>query len=98
MISFGDSKRAKELSARAKELMDEVVIPKERELTGGTTISRGTVTELREAAQEYGVYAPQIEEEHGEWASTSVTRSRCSSRPVARCSAPWRCNQAVPGD
>ncbi len=45
--------------------MEEVVLPRERELTGGTTISEGTVTDLREAAREYGVYCPQIGEEHG---------------------------------
>jgi acyl-CoA dehydrogenase len=65
MIPFTDSERAQELADRAARLMDEVVIPKERSLTGGTSISAGTVTELREAAREYGVYAPQIEEEYG---------------------------------
>jgi len=65
MITFTDSARAEELTERAETLMEEVVIPKERELTGGTAISAGTVTDLREAAREYGVYVPQISEEHG---------------------------------
>jgi acyl-CoA dehydrogenase len=45
--------------------MDEVVVPRERELSGGTAVSAGTVSDLRAAAREYGVYAPQIAEEHG---------------------------------
>jgi len=65
MIEFADSERAEELAERAEALMEEVVLPKERDLAGGTSISSGTVTELREAAREYGVYAPQIEEEYG---------------------------------
>ncbi|MEF8901470.1 MAG: acyl-CoA dehydrogenase family protein [Halovenus sp.] len=65
MISFADSERAQELEQRAESLMAEVVLPRERDLAGGTTISAGTVTELREAAREYEVYAPQIDEEHG---------------------------------
>lgn len=65
MFEFNDSDAATELASRAEELMDEVVIPKERELKGGTTVSDGTVSELQAAAKEYGVYAPQISEEYG---------------------------------
>lgn len=65
MITFPESEKAEELADRAEALMEEVVIPKERELRGGASISSSTVTELRNAAREYGVYAPQIEEEHG---------------------------------
>jgi acyl-CoA dehydrogenase len=65
MISFNDSDAAEELAGRARDLMEEVVIPTERELPGDTTVSRGTITDLREEARDYGVYAPQIEEEYG---------------------------------
>jgi len=65
MFRFGDSEAATELAGRARALMDEVVIPLERDLDGGATISAGGVEELRDAAREYGVYAPQISEEHG---------------------------------
>ncbi|UWG46756.1 Acyl-CoA dehydrogenase [Halanaeroarchaeum sp. HSR-CO] len=65
MLSFTDSAEAEALADRARRLMDEVVIPAERELSGGTTVSEGTVRELREAAREYEVYAPQIGTEHG---------------------------------
>lgn len=65
MISFNDSEMAEELAERAGQLMDEVVIPAERELEGGTTVPDEVVNELREAAQESGIYAPQISEEYG---------------------------------
>ncbi|MEF8907821.1 MAG: acyl-CoA dehydrogenase family protein [Haloarculaceae archaeon] len=65
MLSYDDSARAEELAERARDLMDEVVLPKERELAGGMTVSEGTINDLREAAREYGIYAPQIEEEYG---------------------------------
>ncbi len=59
MISFTDSEAATTLAERARALMDEVVIPRERELAGGTTISDATVRDLRAAAREYDVYAPR---------------------------------------
>ena len=65
MLSYDDSARAEELAGRARDLMDEVVLPRERELAGGMTASEGTIGDLREAAREYGIYAPQIEEEYG---------------------------------
>jgi acyl-CoA dehydrogenase len=65
MLSYDDSARAEELAERARNLMEEVVLPTERELAGGMTVSEGTITDLREAAREYGIYAPQIEEEYG---------------------------------
>ena len=65
MLSYDDSARAEELAERARDLMEEVVLPVERELAGGMSASAGTIRELREAAKEYGIYAPQIEEEYG---------------------------------
>ncbi|QLD88181.1 acyl-CoA dehydrogenase family protein [Natronomonas salina] len=65
MLSYNDSEAATELAERARKLMDEVVIPKERELKGGMAVSDSTIRELQEAARDYGVYAPQIAEEHG---------------------------------
>jgi acyl-CoA dehydrogenase len=65
MFTFDDSDAAQELAGRARALVDEVVIPLERELDGGETVSAGAIEELREAAREYGVYAPQVAEEHG---------------------------------
>ena len=65
MQSHNDSPAAVELAERAHELMEEVVLPRERDLAGGTPVSERTIEELREAAREYGVYAPQIAEAHG---------------------------------
>jgi acyl-CoA dehydrogenase len=65
MVSYNDSAEARALAERAHELMEEVVLPRERELAGGMSVSESTVEELREAAREYGVYAPQISEEYG---------------------------------
>jgi len=65
MLSFDDSDRAAELQSRAHDLMEEVVLPKERQLTGGMTVSQGTIDELRTAAQEYDIYCPQIDEAYG---------------------------------
>ncbi|SEN40745.1 acyl-CoA dehydrogenase [Halorientalis persicus] len=65
MLTFNDSEAAEELASRAHDLMEEVVLPKERELSGGMSVSDSTIDELREAAREYGVYAPQIDEEYG---------------------------------
>ncbi len=60
-----DSEAARELADRTRELMEEVVLPIERDLPPGATVSEGTVTELREAAREYGVYAPQVSGAYG---------------------------------
>ncbi|WP_440769737.1 acyl-CoA dehydrogenase family protein [Natronorubrum sp. DTA28] len=64
-MQYSDSKQAQELADRAHELMEEVVLPLERDRPGGMAVSSGTVADLRESAREYGVYAPQIPEEYG---------------------------------
>jgi acyl-CoA dehydrogenase len=65
MVSFTDSAEAEALAERAHELMEEVVLPKERELESGMSVSENTIDELRATAREYGVYAPHIDEEYG---------------------------------
>jgi len=64
-MRYNDSDRAREVAERANDLMEEVVLPIERERAGGMAVSSGTVAELREAAREYDIYAPQIPEEYG---------------------------------
>ena len=64
-IEYNDSERARELSSRVKQFMDEVVLPAERGLTPGEPVSDDQVEKLRERAREYGVYCPQIDEEYG---------------------------------
>ncbi|GAA0454644.1 acyl-CoA dehydrogenase family protein [Halococcus dombrowskii] len=63
-MDYDDSATAQELRDRAREFMDEVVLPKERANAAGS-VSQETIDELREQAREYDVYAPQISEEHG---------------------------------
>jgi acyl-CoA dehydrogenase len=65
MISFDDSVTARDLATRAEALMDDIVIPAEWELEGGASVSNATVAELRDAAREYDIYAPQVDEEYG---------------------------------
>ncbi|MFB6117102.1 acyl-CoA dehydrogenase family protein [Halosegnis sp.] len=65
MVRYDDSERAQELGERAQAFIDEVVIPAERALPPGGTVSRGTISELRAEAREYGIYAPQIPEAYG---------------------------------
>ncbi|AFO58731.1 acyl-CoA dehydrogenase family protein [Natrinema sp. J7-2] len=64
-MRYNDSDQAREVADRAADLMEEVVLPIERERAGGMAVSSGTITDLREAAREYGVYAPQIPDEYG---------------------------------
>jgi len=64
-ISYHDSERASELAERTRELMEEVVLPFEREHPGGEPVPPEEMERLRERAREYGVYAPQMPEEYG---------------------------------
>ena len=64
-MEYDDSERARELAERARAFVDEVVIPTERELGGGETVSATVIADLREEARERGVYCPQIGEEWG---------------------------------
>ncbi|WP_255152613.1 acyl-CoA dehydrogenase family protein [Halorarius halobius] len=64
-MEYHDSERAKELEARAREFVDEVVIPAEREQLGQGPPSDDLIEELRAEARERGIYCPQIDEEWG---------------------------------
>ncbi|WP_313691473.1 acyl-CoA dehydrogenase family protein [Halorarum halobium] len=64
-VSYDDSEAARDLAGRAREFLDEEVIPVEREVLGGDPVSDEQVAELRGAAREYDVYCPQIAEEFG---------------------------------
>ena len=65
LIDYPESDRASELGGRTRELMEEVILPVERDLDGGEAISAADLETLREAAQDYGVYCPQMPEEYG---------------------------------
>ena len=62
---YDDPEAGLELARRTREFVEEVVLPVERDLPGGTAVSEGTVSRLRSEAREYGVYAPQMPEAYG---------------------------------
>ncbi|WP_254543983.1 acyl-CoA dehydrogenase family protein [Halomarina pelagica] len=64
-MEYHDSSEALELRDRAREFMNEVVVPTEREYQREGSVPDSVVADLREAAHEYGVYCPQIGEEWG---------------------------------
>ena len=64
-MEYNDSEAGRELGERARKFMDEVVLPVEREHTGGGSVPDDVIEELREEAREREVYCPQIDEEHG---------------------------------
>jgi len=64
-MEYHDSETARDLAARAREFMDEVVIPTEREYLGSEPVPRSVVDDLRAEARERGLYCPQIGEAHG---------------------------------
>ena len=64
-MEYHDSPEATELAARAREFVDDVVIPTEREQLGDGPPSDDVIADLREQARDRGVYCPQIDEAHG---------------------------------
>jgi acyl-CoA dehydrogenase len=64
-MRFDDSERAAALGEGAREFMDEVVLPAERDLPGGTRASAELIADLREEARARGLFAPQVPEEYG---------------------------------
>ena len=65
MYYHGDSERARELGERAQAFMNEVVIPVERDLAPGATVSQGTLSDLRAEARTRNIYAPQLPIKYG---------------------------------
>ena len=64
-MEYQDSTRAKELTDRANRFMEEVVLPFERDLPSGYTVTKDDIADLRAQAREYDIYCPQIGEEWG---------------------------------
>ena len=65
-MEYHDSERAQELTARAHDLMEEVVLPTEREYQGEGQIPTSEIERMQDLARdEYEIYCPQIGEEHG---------------------------------
>ncbi|WP_137283778.1 acyl-CoA dehydrogenase family protein [Halorussus salinisoli] len=64
-MEYDDPRRGREVAERVRTFVREEVLPVERNRLGEGPVSDETVRELREAAREYDVYAPQIPEEYG---------------------------------
>ncbi|WP_254830162.1 acyl-CoA dehydrogenase family protein [Haloglomus salinum] len=73
-VSYDDSERGREVAARTREFVDEVVLPEERALLGQRDErsaadrqeeAESLIDDLREAAREHDVYGPQIPEAYG---------------------------------
>jgi acyl-CoA dehydrogenase len=64
-MEYHDSETARELATRAREFMDEVVIPTEREHLGDGPVPGSVIDDLRAKAHERDIYCPQIGEEWG---------------------------------
>jgi acyl-CoA dehydrogenase len=65
LVDYPDSERARELAERTRALMDDVVLPLERDMEPGETVSESDLATLREKAREYDVYCPQMPSEYG---------------------------------
>lgn len=64
-MEYNDSDAGRALGERAREFMDEIVLPVEREHSGDGPVSDAIIEELRQEARERDVYCPQIDKEHG---------------------------------
>ncbi|MFC5969766.1 acyl-CoA dehydrogenase family protein [Halomarina salina] len=64
-MEYDDSETARDLRDRARQFMDEEVLPTEREYLGDGPVPHDVVDDLREEARERDVFCPQIDEEWG---------------------------------
>ncbi|MWG33593.1 acyl-CoA dehydrogenase family protein [Halomarina oriensis] len=64
-MEYDDSQTARDLRDRAREFMDEEVIPTEREYLGDGPVPSSVIEDLRAEARERDVFCPQIHEEWG---------------------------------
>jgi len=65
LVDYPESDRASELAAKTRELMEDVILPFERDLEPGEAISDEGLATLRDAARDYGVYCPQMPDKYG---------------------------------
>lgn len=64
-MEYQDTERAEELTSRAHQFMEDVVLPFERDLPSDYTVTESDIADLRKQAREAGIYCPQINEEYG---------------------------------
>ena len=64
-MDYRDAAEASAVASKIREFVDDVVLPVEREQTGGVPVSDELIDELRSEAKAHDVYAPQVSEEYG---------------------------------
>jgi acyl-CoA dehydrogenase len=64
-MEYADSEAGRELTARAREFINETVIPVECEELGDGPVDDAVIESLREEARDRDIYCPQIGTEHG---------------------------------
>ncbi|NHN57645.1 MULTISPECIES: acyl-CoA dehydrogenase family protein [Halorussus] len=64
-MEYDDPASGQEVAERARTFVREEVVPVEREYLGAGPVPSEVLADLREAARERDVYAPQIPEEYG---------------------------------
>ena len=64
-MEYDDSETARDLRDRARQFMDEEVLPVEHEYLGDGPVPHDVVDDLREEAKVRDVFCPQIDEEWG---------------------------------
>jgi acyl-CoA dehydrogenase len=70
-IGYDDTETAREYAEKTRDFIDEVAVPRERELLRNRDEFEDrdelddTIEELRDEARDRGIYAPQIPEEYG---------------------------------
>jgi acyl-CoA dehydrogenase len=64
-LAYDDGDRARAFADQVRKFVEAAVIPAEREVLGSGPVSEATVEELREAARDRDLYAPQVGEEYG---------------------------------
>jgi acyl-CoA dehydrogenase len=64
-VDYHDPEAGQVVAERAREFVDEVVLPVEREWLGADRVPEDVVADLREEARDYEVYGPQVPTEYG---------------------------------
>jgi acyl-CoA dehydrogenase len=64
-MEYDDPERGRAVAERARDFVQEAVIPVEREYLGERSVPSDEIAELRDRARERDVYGPQIPEEYG---------------------------------
>ncbi|SNR55811.1 acyl-CoA dehydrogenase family protein [Halorubrum vacuolatum] len=64
-MEYSDVGRGPEVAESVREFVTDVVLPVEREWLGRGPVSGAVIADLRDAARDRGIYAPQVSAEYG---------------------------------